>query len=83
MKVAQRLTVEKIRKMGPEAAQGPWVVLAVEKGFNVRCGESLLHSINSGKPRVFSSLDTAYRNLKDELGVTEFKVETGKERTGP
>lgn len=79
MKDAQRLTVEKIRKMGPEAAQGPWVVSPVEKGFSVRCGELVLHSIHSRKPRIFSSLDTAYRNLKDELGVTEFKVEIGKQ----
>lgn len=81
MKVTKRLTVEKIRKMGPEVLQGPWIVSAIEKGFNVRCGDLVLHSIHSRKPRVFSSLDTAYRNLKDELGVTEFKVEVSKEDT--
>ena len=79
MKAMKLLTVEKIRQMGPEVVQGPWVVSAVEKGFNVRCGDMVLHSVRSRKPRVFSSLYTAYRNLKDELGVTEFKVETGKE----
>ena len=80
MKALKLLTVEKIRQLGPEVAQGPWVVSAVEKGFNVRCGDMVLHSVRSRKPRVFSSLDTAYRNLKDELGVTEFRVETGKEQ---
>jgi hypothetical protein len=76
MKALTHLTVKKMRSIDPEILRGPWVVREVDDGFAVRCGDLVLHSVNSRKPRIFRNLDTAFRNLRDELGVKEFKVET-------
>lgn len=76
MKALKHLTVKKMRSIDPQILRGPWVVLEVENGFAVRCGDLPLHSVNSNRPRIFRNLDTAFRNLRDELGVKEFKVET-------
>ncbi|MBK4739200.1 hypothetical protein [Noviherbaspirillum pedocola] len=75
MQALKQLTIKKIRELPPEMAGGPWTVVEVERGFNARCGDYVLYSVNSHKPRLFRSLDTAFRNLRDELGVKEFRVE--------
>lgn len=75
MKAFKHVTVQKVRRLGPDAFEGEWVVTEMEDGYRVRCGEIVLHSVNSHKPRVFKSLDTAIRNLRDELGVKEFRVQ--------
>lgn len=76
MKALKRLTVKKMRSIDPGMLNGPWVVRELDEGFDVRCGDLILHSVNSRKPRIFKNLDTAFRNLRDELGVKEFRVET-------
>lgn len=80
MKAIKELTVKRLRHLGPETLPGPWVVRETDDGFDVRCGELVLHTINSRRPRIFKNLDTAFRSLRDELGVEEFKVETRKAR---
>ena len=78
MKAIKELTVKNLRHLGPGGLPGPWVVREIEDGFDVRCGDLVLHTINSHKPRIYRNLDTAFRSLRDELGVVEFKVETLK-----
>jgi hypothetical protein len=72
---SDHVTVQVLRKLGPDAAKGEWVVSKGESGYNARIGEIVLYSVNGKKPRVFKSLESASRHLRDELGVKEFKVE--------
>lgn len=54
--------------------EGEWSACEVEGGFIVKCGDQILHSVHSGKPRLFKSMDTVVKKLREELGITEFKV---------
>lgn len=65
------LTVLNARANAPS---GDWTVFEVEGGFLVKCGDQILHSVHSGKPRLFKSMDTVVRKLREELGIVEFKV---------
>ena len=56
------------------APKGEWSAHEVEGGFIVKCGEQTLHSVHSNKPRLFKSMDTVVRKLREELEITEFKV---------
>lgn len=81
MKAFKHVTVQDLRKLGPEAVRGDWIVSKGESGYNARIGEIVLFSVNGNKPRVFKSLESASRHLRDELGVREFKVEVEEKRT--
>jgi hypothetical protein len=66
------LTVKTVRSGKPAEK---WVVDEIEGGFMVRCGDAVLRTVNGhGKPRVFRSLDTVIKKLREEIGVTEFEV---------
>jgi hypothetical protein len=78
METLKPITTRHLRQLEP-AAMGEWIVQEVEDGgYTVRCGESVLYTINSAKPRVFRSLDAVKQALKLEIGITEFKVEALK-----
>lgn len=49
------------------------VARAVDGGYVVLCDGAVLNTVNGHKPRVFGSLDTVLRKLK-EMGITEFEV---------
>lgn len=66
-----KLTVETVRANPPA---GHWTACEIEDGYIVRCGEAVLYSVNSGKPRKFRSLDTVVKKLREEIGITEFEV---------
>jgi hypothetical protein len=69
--------VKQIRANGdPRAAS--WTAVGVDGGYLVKCGDAVLATVNGRKPRVFRRLDSVVSALKDELGVTEFKVEALK-----
>ena len=53
---------------------GEWIAVETDEGFIVKCGDDILHSVHSAKPRLFKSLDTVHRKMREELGITEFKV---------
>lgn len=67
----EKLTVETVRARPPA---GQWIVAEVDDGYIVRCGEAVLYSVNSGRPRKFRSLDTVVKKLREEIGITEFEV---------
>jgi hypothetical protein len=71
MRPARNITVETVRVRPPE---GDWILSEVERGYTARCGDAVLYTVNSRKPRVFRTLDTAVRKLRDEIGVTKFEV---------
>jgi hypothetical protein len=72
------INVKQIRASGDPRAM-PWTVTEVDSGgYLVKCEGAVLETVNGRKPRVFRSLDSVVNALKDELGVTEFKVETLK-----
>lgn len=52
-----------------------WTISETPDGWLVHCGESVLISSVSRKPRLFRSVDTAVRRLGIEVGIKEFKVE--------
>lgn len=77
-KEPMQITVEQARaveKMTP----GQWVASRTADGWTVAKGGAVLASVNSKQPRIFRSLDTVYRKLKEEIGVTQFQVEEQKE----
>lgn len=79
MEALQHMTVRDIRKKAPGRAR-MWV--AVESGtggaYTVRRGDVELCTINGRKSRVFRSLDAVKQALKEELGITEFKVKAAR-----
>jgi hypothetical protein len=77
MYTMKHITVRALRQKHLALA-GDWVAFEVEKGYTVRCGDSVLYTINGGKPRVFRSLDSVKQTLAQEIGITEFKVEAMK-----
>lgn len=52
---------------------GKCVAVEIDSGYEIRFGAAPLCAVNTGKPRIFRSLDTVLRSLK-EMGVTEFEV---------
>lgn len=77
MEMMKQITVRGIRQRSADFA-GEWIASEVESGYTLRCGEVVLFTVNSGKPRVFRSLDAVKQTLQQEMGITEFKVETLK-----
>jgi len=71
MDVQAQITVEKVRSNPPP---GKWIASETEGGYEVRCGNALLVTVNGRKPRIFRSLDTLAKKLKEEIGLTEFEV---------
>jgi hypothetical protein len=74
--LAQR-NVKQIRAKG-DPRVGSWTAMKVDGGYLVKCGDTVLATVNGRKPRVFRKLDSVVSALQDELGVTEFKVEAMK-----
>jgi len=50
-----------------------WTAHEVEGGYTVEYEGIVLCTVNGGKPRIFRSLDTVLKSLK-EKGITEFEV---------
>lgn len=71
MNAEMQITVEKVRANPPS---GRWIVSETQAGYEVRCGNALLVTVNGRKPRVFRNLDTLAKKLKEEIGLTEFEV---------
>lgn len=71
--LAQR-NVKQIRAGGDPRAQS-WTAMEVDGGYLVKCGETVLSTVNGRKPRLFRKLDSVVSALKVELGVTRFEVE--------
>ena len=69
------MTVREFRKHATGIA-GEWIV--TEDGasgtYKVRCGDVELCTVNGRKPRRFRSLDALHQALKEEIGITEFRV---------
>jgi len=78
MTTAQQMTVREIRKLGT-GMPGEWVAEQDAGGtYKVRCGDVELCTVNGRKPRKFRSLDVLRQALKEEIGVTEFRVQEEK-----
>lgn len=79
METVRQMTVREVRKHSDQLA-GDWT--AVETGeigrYTLRCGEVEVCTVNARKPRIFRSLDAVKQALKEEMGITEFKVEAVK-----
>lgn len=75
----RQMTVRGVRKQA-EGMAGEWVAVeaADQSGYTLRCGDVELCTVNSKRPRVFRSLDTAKQALRDEMGITRFAVEAVK-----
>lgn len=82
MTAVQQMTVREIRKLGSDVP-GEWVAAQDANGtYTVRCGDIGLCTINGRRPRRFRSLDVLRQALKEEIGVTEFRVQEEKIRAG-
>ena len=78
MTTAHQMTVREIRKHGT-GMPGEWIAAQDASGtYTVRCGDVELCTVNDRKPRRFRSLDVLRRALKEEIGVTEFRVQEEK-----
>jgi hypothetical protein len=77
MEVIRQLTVRGVRQRAPLKA-GEWFATETPDGYTVRCGDQVLFTVNSGRPRMFRSLDALKQALSQEMGVIEFKVEAMK-----
>jgi hypothetical protein len=74
MTTAQQMTVREIRKLGT-GMPGEWIAAQDAAGtYTVRCGDVELCTVNGRKPRKFRSLDVLREALREEIGVTEFRV---------
>ena len=74
MTTAQQMTVREFRKLGT-GMPGEWIAAEDANGtYTVRCGDIELCTVNGRTPRKFRSLDAVRQALKEEIGVTEFRV---------
>jgi hypothetical protein len=77
----QGITIQEARAV-ERFSPGQWTVSEVDGGgWTVRRGDTVLYAKNGRQPRIFRSLDTVIRNLREEIGVTAFQVEAQKEET--
>jgi len=78
----RQMTVRAVRKHADQLA-GDWTAVETEEGgsYTLRCGDIEVCTINTRKPRVFRSLDAVKQALKEEMGITEFKVEALNSKT--
>jgi hypothetical protein len=75
MTTVQPMTVREIRKAGTSML-GEWIAVQDAQGtYKVRCGDIELCTVNGKKTRKFRSLDVLRQALKEEIGVTEFRVQ--------
>ena len=72
---AQHMSVREFRKHATGMA-GEWIAAedAASGTYRVLCGDVELCTVNSRKPRRFHSLDALRQALREEIGVTEFRV---------
>jgi hypothetical protein len=68
------MTVRDVRKEASSLGGG-WTAVELCEGYALRCGDIELCTVNGREPRVFRTLDALKRTLKEEIGITEFKVE--------
>lgn len=75
MTTAQQMTVREFRKLGT-GMPGEWIAAenAASGTYTVRCGDVELCTINGRTRRKFRSLDAVRQALREEIGVTEFRV---------
>lgn len=75
MTTAQQMTVREFRKLGT-GMPGEWIAAenATSGTYTVRCGDIELCTINGRTRRKFRSLDAVRQALREEIGVTEFRV---------
>lgn len=79
MTTAQQMTVREIRKLGT-GMPGEWIAAQDASGtYTVHCGDIELCTVNGRKPRKFRSLDVLRQALREEIGVTEFRVKAAEE----
>lgn len=79
MTTVRQMDVREFRKHASGMA-GEWIVAedAPTGTYTVRCGDVELCTVNGRTPRKFRSLDRLKALLKEEIGVTEFRVQEGK-----
>lgn len=77
-----RVTVQQARAV-QSFAPASWTICETPEGWIVQRGEALLISSVSKQVRRFGSVDTAIRRLKQEVGITSFRIEAMKEAATP
>lgn len=79
MTTARQMDVREFRKHATGMA-GEWIVEEDTPSgtYTVRCGDVELCTVNGRRPRRFRSLDRLKNLLKEEIGVTEFRVQEEK-----
>jgi hypothetical protein len=80
MKIEKNITIRGLRQ-SPNLP-GFWVATETDRGgYTVRCGDVTLNTVNGNKARIFKSLDSLKAVLQQEIGITEFKVESLSRKT--
>jgi hypothetical protein len=74
MRNPTHITVEQARAVNL-FSPGSWTLTETPEGWLVHRGEATLIGVNTRRPRIFKSLDSAVKRLAAEVGVKEFKVE--------
>lgn len=76
METIRPMTVREVRKHADQLA-GDWTAVETDEvgRYTLRHGDIEVCTVNARKPRVFRSLDAVKQALKEEMGITEFKVE--------
>lgn len=72
MESVQGVNLRKLRA-SDAPLRGKCVAYEIDAGYEIRFGDMPLCAVNTGRPRVFRSLDTVLRALK-EMGLREFEV---------
>jgi hypothetical protein len=72
------MDIRELRKHATGMA-GEWIAAEDATGtYTVRCGDVELCTVNGRTPRRFRSLDKLRQTLREEIGVTEFRVQVVK-----
>lgn len=74
MRNSLHITVEQARAVNA-FAPGAWILRETPEGWLAMRGDATLIGVNTRRPRIFASVDTAIRRLGAEVGVKSFKVE--------
>jgi hypothetical protein len=71
----KQLTIEQARAVHA-ISPVPWKLVETSEGWTVQTGEAKLVVTNGRRPRVFKTMEAAVRQLRDQIGVKSFQVET-------
>lgn len=72
------MDIRELRKHATGMA-GEWIASEDATGtYTVSCGDVELCTVNGRTPRRFRSLDKLRQTLREEIGVTEFRVQVVK-----